>query len=112
MPAFDVLIMPSRYESLSYVLLEAAAADVPILASSTAYASDALPATGTCVLLPNRDDSDLWSKALDDLLDSIEQRDSVPGAKPSPHRATLPTARHMVSETVAVYEAATARQKI
>ena len=53
-PRFDTLILPSRYEAMPYVLLEAEAAGLPILATDVAGAAEVVVENGRIV--PNRDD--------------------------------------------------------
>jgi glycosyltransferase involved in cell wall biosynthesis len=68
MPAFDVFLMPSRYESTAIVLLEAAAAGTPIVSSPVGIAEDLL-ALEPGHLVANTDDPAPWAAALSELLE-------------------------------------------
>ena len=56
MAAFDALAMPSRYEAMSYVMLEAAAAGKPMILSDVGGASTVLKDGENGILVPNTDD--------------------------------------------------------
>jgi glycosyltransferase involved in cell wall biosynthesis len=64
MPAFDVLAVPSRYESLGYVLLEAAVAGIPMVSSPVGVAADVIEAGRNGIIVPNVDDPNAWSTAI------------------------------------------------
>ncbi|KQN90926.1 hypothetical protein ASE95_11610 [Sphingomonas sp. Leaf231] len=55
LPAFDAVMMTSRYEGLSYVLLESLAAHVPIVTTDVAGAQDVIGDTGCGAIVPNDD---------------------------------------------------------
>lgn len=55
MPAFNAIVMSSRYEGLSYVLLESLAAGVPIVTTDVAGAADVIDDSGCGVIVPNDD---------------------------------------------------------
>lgn len=55
LPAFDAVTMTSRYEGLSYVLLEALAAGVPIITTDVAGAEDVIAGSGCGTIVPNDD---------------------------------------------------------
>ena len=56
MDAIDVLVMPSRYEAMSYVMLEAAAAAKPMILTEVGGASTVLADGRNGVLVANTDD--------------------------------------------------------
>ena len=56
MQAFDALVMPSRYEAMSYVMLEAAAAGLPMVLSDVGGASTVLKDGENGFLVANEDD--------------------------------------------------------
>lgn len=56
MQAFDLLVMPSRYEAMSYVMLEAAAAGKPIVTTAIGGASMAVEDGVSGIIVPNSDD--------------------------------------------------------
>jgi glycosyltransferase involved in cell wall biosynthesis len=64
MPAFDLLIMPSRYESSPYVLLEAIMAGVPILTTPVGMAEQLVGDDGAGTLVANTDDPEPWAQAI------------------------------------------------
>lgn len=55
LPAFDAVVMTSRYEGLSYVLLESLAAQVPIITTDVAGADDVIGTTGCGTIVANDD---------------------------------------------------------
>lgn len=101
MPAFDVLLMPSRYESFGYVLLEAAAAGVATLSTPVGFAREIVAMLDRGAIVHNGDDPVLWSSALDRLLDDIDAERRGRTAAKLPRGA--PNATQMVEETLAVY---------
>ena len=56
MQAFDALVMPSRYEAMSYVMLEAAAAGLPLILSDVGGASTVLDNGVNGFVIANSDD--------------------------------------------------------
>lgn len=54
--AFDVVVMPSRYEAMSYVTLEAAAAGKPLVLSDVGGAGTVLEHGRNGLIVPNSDD--------------------------------------------------------
>lgn len=68
--AADLLIMPSRWEGLSKVLLEAMACGVPIVATRVA-GTDVIEGAGVLVA---REDPGALARAIDDLLEDGERR--------------------------------------
>ena len=69
MPAFDVLLMPSRYESSPYVLLEALMAEVPVVTTPIGMAEQLLEGGRAGRLVRNTDDPGAWVDALASLLE-------------------------------------------
>lgn len=55
LPAFDAVMMTSRYEGLSYVLLESLAARVPIVTTDVAGAQDVIGDSGCGMIVANGD---------------------------------------------------------
>ena len=62
--AFDALVMPSRYEAMSYVMLEAAAAGKPLVLTDVGGAGTVLEHGVNGLLVPNQDDPEPLSAAL------------------------------------------------
>ncbi|WP_429808642.1 glycosyltransferase family 4 protein [Ensifer sp. B1-9] len=63
-PAFDLLVMPSRYEAMSYVMLEGAAAGKPIIATDIGGARTVIEDGQNGFILPNSDDTSLLAKTM------------------------------------------------
>ena len=87
LPLADVFVLPSDTEGLSNAMLEAMAAEVPVIASAVGAAEDLL-SSGGCrgLLVPPRDPRSL-ADALDELL-----------SRPSKRRAMAQRARAFVTE--------------
>lgn len=64
MDAIDVLAMPSRYEAMSYVMLEAAAAGKPLVLTEVGGASTVLEDGRNGILVANVDDPRPFAKAM------------------------------------------------
>lgn len=66
MQAFDVLVMPSRYEAMSYVMLEAAAAGLPMILADVGGASTVVDDGRNGFIVANDDDvTDLAQRMLE-----------------------------------------------
>ncbi len=63
-PAFDVLVMPSRYEAMSYVMLEGAAAGKPIIATDIGGARTVIENGRNGFIVPNTDDVSELAKTM------------------------------------------------
>jgi glycosyltransferase involved in cell wall biosynthesis len=106
-PAFDCLVMPSRYEAMSYVMLEAAAAGRPIVTTAVGGATTAVEDGVTGFIVPNDGDATRLASAM------------VTLAEPSTFHAFRAAAEHhrarfaldvMIDETEAVYKMVRARR--
>lgn len=104
-PAFDLLLMPSRYEAMSYVMLEGAAAGKPIIATDIGGARTVIEDGRNGFILPNSDDTSLLAKTM------------VKAAVPETFEALSAAAEHlkdrftldvMLDQTEALYRKATA----
>jgi glycosyltransferase involved in cell wall biosynthesis len=100
MQAFDALVMPSRYEAMSYVMLEAAAAGLPMVLSNVGGASTVVENGINGLIIPNSDDPSELAEAMR----TISSQERHPAMKTA---AALRTNRftldRMVAETEAVY---------
>ncbi|MFT4002091.1 MAG: glycosyltransferase family 4 protein [Rhizobium sp.] len=67
--AFDVVVMPSRYEAMSYVMLEAAAAGKPLVLSDVGGARTVLEHGKNGYIVPNSDDPEALAAAMASLAD-------------------------------------------
>ena len=63
-PAFDLLVMPSRYEAMSYVMLEGAAAGKAIIATDIGGARTVIADGRNGFILPNSDDTSALAKTM------------------------------------------------
>lgn len=99
-PAFDVLVMPSRYEAMSYVMLEAAASGKPIVSTDVGGASTAIDKDRSGLIVPNDGDAAKLANAM------------VESADPGRHQQLTEAAvgrmanfsmRQMIDKTEAVY---------
>lgn len=100
MRAFDVLALPSRYEGLPYVLLEALVAGLPIVTTREASAG-LLVEPGVNGLLVPPEDPDAVADAVLRLLGDEERRAAF--GRASRFRACRFGQRRMVDGTVRVY---------
>lgn len=64
MVAFDVLAVPSRYESLGYVFLEGQAVAAPMIATKVGIADSIILHDENGLILDNTDDSAVWAEAI------------------------------------------------
>lgn len=103
MRAFDALVMPSRYEAMSYVMLEAAAAGLPMVLSDVGGASTVVEHGVNGLIVPNSDDPEELTEAML----TVSSPERHPAMKTAAAlRTNRFTLERMVSETEAVYRRA------
>jgi glycosyltransferase involved in cell wall biosynthesis len=100
MQAFDVLVMPSRYEAMSYVMLEAAAAGLPMILSAVGGASTVLTSGDNGLLIANSDNPAELASAM---VRSIEPHLLLPMRTAAADRKDRYGLDTMVNETEALY---------
>ena len=106
MPAFDLLALPSRYEGLPYVLLEALVAGLPIVTTSAACASTIVEPGVNGSVVPHDAPEEL-AAAIADLLDQPQLRATYGAAsQDKAYRFRIDT---MVQETETLYRELAAR---
>ncbi len=99
-PAFDILAMPSRYEAMSYVMLEAVAAGKPIVTTRVGGATTAILDGETGLIVDNSDDTSPLARAL---LSATEPERLKALSAATEARRTLFTLERMIEETESVY---------
>ncbi len=99
-PAFDLLVMPSRYEAMSYVMLEAAAAGRPIIISDVGGAGTAVDHGENGYIVPNSEDVSPLARAMIAAADPDMFRRLAGAAAARRDRFTL---KRMLDETEEVY---------
>lgn len=100
MAAIDALAMPSRYEAMSYVMLEAAAAGKPMVLTDVGGASMVLKDGENGVLVENDDDPERLAAAMLRLTDADRLASHTRAALARSHDYGLD---RMISETEAIY---------
>lgn len=100
MAAIDVLVMPSRYEAMSYVMLEAAAAGKPLVLTDVGGASMVLKDKHNGLLIENTDNPDRLADAMLDLAspDSLARYTAAAVARSADYALD-----RMIDETEAIY---------
>lgn len=101
MPAFDVFCLSSRYEGMPYVLLEALAAGLPIVATRVGGATTCIDPGVNGEIVEQEDVNGLATALLSLAADSVRREQF---AAASIARASEFTANRMVQRTLAVYE--------
>lgn len=99
-PAFDVLVMPSRYEAMSYVMLEAAAAGKPIISTDVGGASTAIDRNKSGLIVANDGDTDKLANAMIESADPARYRAMVAAAQA---RMSDFSMEKMIDKTEALY---------
>ena len=100
MQAFDALVMPSRYEAMSYVMLEAAASGLPMVLTDVGGASTVVDHGVNGLIVPNSDDPSELAEAML----TISSPERHPAMKTAAAlRTNRFTLERMVRETEAVY---------
>jgi RraA family protein len=100
LPAFDLFAIASRKEGLPYVLLEALAAGLPIVATATAGVELLVRHGGNGFIVPP-DCPEAFAAVLKDLM--VDPRRLAPLGRASRRRAAAFTAEAMVDRTMATY---------
>lgn len=99
-PAFNVLVMPSRYEAMSYVMLEAAATGKPIVSTDVGGASTAIDKDKSGLIVPNDGDSAKLANAMVESADPTRYRQLSEAAL---SRMANFSMGQMIDKTEAVY---------
>jgi glycosyltransferase involved in cell wall biosynthesis len=103
MPGLDVLVMPSLYEGMPYVLLEALAAGVPVIATDVGGVAEGIDDGVTGFIVPRQDVRMLRDRIA--LL--IERRELRQRMAVASRRKSRPLrVERMVEQTLHVYRAA------
>ncbi|CAN7158582.1 glycosyltransferase [Pararhizobium sp. LjRoot255] len=105
-PAFDVLVMPSRYEAMSYVMLEAAAAGKPIISTDVGGASTAIDRDKSGLIVANDGDTGKLANAMIESADPARYKAMVAAAEA---RMSDFSMEKMIDKTQAVYRQLAAR---
>ena len=100
MPAFDLLIVPSRYESMGYVFLEAMAANIPIVATPVGIARDVVFEGETGFIVENTDAVEPWIRTLNEVLKTNMSEKIKANAA---NRKKYFCAKQMINETIKIY---------
>jgi glycosyltransferase involved in cell wall biosynthesis len=100
MQAFDALVMPSRYEAMSYVMLEAATSGLPMVLSNVGGASTVLDDGENGFIVPNTDDVTELAAAMRTLAEPARYAEMKAGADTRKHLFSL---EKMVEETERLY---------
>ncbi|ATN33913.1 glycosyl transferase [Rhizobium sp. ACO-34A] len=100
MQAFDVLVMPSRYEAMSYVMLEAAASGLPIIVTDVGGARNVVAPEENGIIVANGDDPSPLSSAMKRLSDDATRARFAANAAVRRHSFGLEA---MVDQTLVVY---------
>nr|WP_210341663.1 glycosyltransferase family 4 protein [Rhizobium setariae] len=100
MQAFNALVMPSRYEAMSYVMLEAAASGLPLILSDVGGASTVLNNGANGLLVANSDDPTELANAMLKVSDRCRYASMLAAANARKHLYELES---MVDETERLY---------
>jgi glycosyltransferase involved in cell wall biosynthesis len=99
--AFDIFALPSRYEGFPYVVLEALSAGVPIISTRVSGAAELIEAEQIGFVVPNEDDTAVFSEATAALAQDEELRGRMSrNCKRATERFSVAT---MVRRTVDLY---------
>jgi glycosyltransferase involved in cell wall biosynthesis len=103
--ALDVLVMTSRYEAMSYVMLEGAAAGLPLILTDVGGTSNVLDDDVNGLVVPNIDDTVPLAVAMAKLRDTATRARLVAAARGRSGRYGVDA---MVDQTLDVYRQALA----
>src|SRR5690606_17164023 len=99
--AFDIFVLPSRSEALAYVLIEAAQAGLPVVATRVGGIPEIITDTENGLLVPSLD-VDALATALRKMLADHPLRDRL--AKNNQTNAARFSLEKMIDQTEAVYD--------
>lgn len=99
-PAFDVLVMPSRYEAMSYVMLEAAAAGKPIISTDVGGAATVIDNGANGVIVANDGDTGKLASSMVECANPERYADLEAAAL---SRMSAFSAETMIDQTEALY---------
>ena len=100
MQMFDMLVMPSRYEAMSYVMLEAEAAGLPMILSDVGGASTVVQHGANGIIIANDDDPSTLADAMMKLVKVDHRKAFSAAAQEFRYRHGL---EEMVEKTLSVY---------
>ncbi len=100
MQAIDVLVMTSRYEAMSYVMLEGAAAGLPLILTDVGGTSNVLANDVNGFVVPNTDDTAPLATAMARLCDAATRARLAAAARELSSRYGVDA---MVDQTLDVY---------
>ena len=101
--AIDVLVMTSRYEAMSYVMLEGAAAGLPMILTDVGGTANVLDHDVNGLVVPNSDDTAPLIAAMTKLCDAATRARLADAARARSGRYSL---HAMVDQTLDVYRQA------
>ncbi|KSV81256.1 glycosyltransferase [Ensifer sp. ENS08] len=107
-PAFDLLVMPSRYEAMSYVMLEGAAAGKAIIATDIGGARTVIEDDRNGYILPNSDDTSALTKTMIQAAEPETFKALSASAENLKDRFTLAV---MLDRTEALYQKAASKRQ-
>ncbi|MFC6974527.1 glycosyltransferase [Halomicroarcula sp. GCM10025709] len=111
MHAFDVFVLPSRWEGFGVVFLEAMAARTPVVASDTSAIPEVIgTGEGTAGVLADSDDTGAFADTINRLLSDAEYRAELgdSGRERLESRFSVP---QMVEQIATIYSACTGKQR-
>jgi glycosyltransferase involved in cell wall biosynthesis len=101
--------MPSRYEAMSYVMLEGAAAGKPIIATDIGGARTVIEDGENGFILPNSDDTSLLAKTMAKAAAPETFEELAAFARSRKHRFTLDV---MLDQTETLYEQVATKRRV
>jgi glycosyltransferase involved in cell wall biosynthesis len=100
LPAFDLFVLPSKSEAFGYVLIEAGAASVPVVATEVGGIPDIITNGENGLLVPP-DDTPALTQAIRTLISNDDLRHSL--ARAHYEKSKTFTVEKMVEKTMAAY---------
>ncbi|WP_246318758.1 glycosyltransferase family 4 protein [Peteryoungia desertarenae] len=108
MQMFDVLVMPSRYEAMSYVMLEAEASGLPMILSDVGGAGTVVQQDVNGIIIANQDDPSELAAAMLKISGEDTRSAFAAAAQAFRHRHGLDA---MVEQTLSVYHELTLQDR-